>query len=246
MKKKIKYIAILTCTLVAIIGSSISVYANSYLYTFSYVDKENNVYEYFVETLKDNIALVKHSEAPDCYSLCYYENGVVYRYEHGVDSTNISWNVFYLYDFERENVYAFMGTPSVPTKGIKGGSEQGISFFNSEQAYIDYYAPIEEPSTEEPPTVEPPTEEPPTEEPPTEEPPTEEPPTEEPPTEEPPMSEPSTGDIDYGIAGNLVSDLIGNCKEFTPQSVMAIFVICLVLECLSHIASALLSVGGMK
>ena len=72
------------------------------------------------------------------------------------------------------------------------------------------------------------------------------PPSSEEPSTEPPTEEPPTENIDYGIAGNLVSDLIGNTKEFTPQSVMAIFVVCLVLECLSHIASALLSVGGMK
>lgn len=51
---------------------------------------------------------------------------------------------------------------------------------------------------------------------------------------------------DNGIAGELVNDLIGSSEEFTPQSIMSIFVICLTLECLSHIASALLSVGGMK
>lgn len=112
----------------------------------------------------------------------------------------------------------------------------GISKYNNSE---EFKKAIEEQAVTPPSSEEPSTEEP------TEQP-TEEPPTEEPPTEEPPTEEPPTENIDYGIACNLVGDLIGNTKEFTPQAVMAIFVVCLVLECLSHIASALLSVGGMK
>lgn len=110
----------------------------------------------------------------------------------------------------------------------------GISMYNNSEEFRK--------AIEEQPTTPPSSEEPSTEEP-TE---PEDPSTEEQPTTPPSSEEPSAENIDYGIAGNLVSDLIGNTKEFTPQSVMAIFVVCLVLECLSHTASALLSVGGMK
>lgn len=57
----------------------------------------------------------------------------------------------------------------------------------------------------------------------------------------------TTDIVDTGTALNFVTDLIGTTETFTPQNVMSIFVICLVLECISHIASSIMNAtGGLK
>ena len=242
MKKYLKKIFVICILVIMLVCNSVVIFASedNYSYEVYYVRDNGVQYRAFFTTTIQPCALVRY-DANRHYLYAYVEGEFVKvttsNYLLGdvvVQEYNASVNAWEA--SSKASAFSIRTTEYTLLSGV-----DIYETFDEFENYINTPPVSEEPSTEEP--TEQPTE-PPTEQP--TEPPTEEPPTEEPPTEKPPTEEPPTENIDYGIAGNLVSDLIGNTKEFTPQSVMAIFVVCLVLECLSHIASALLSVGGMK
>ena len=225
MKNKMKHILILVCAFTMIVSNSIIAFADdTYTYTIEYSMSNGTRFQYTFTTTLGNCVLVKDSVRYGLYAYGYV-NG------EAVDITGSQYLVGNMVGYvDREGNGNFTYLKETSEISFPYGYEvTGIDVYGTIDEYVSYMRANEpeEPSTEEP--TEP-----------------EEPSTEEQPTTPSSSEEPPVENIDYGIAGNLVSDLIGNTKEFTPQSVMAIFVVCLVLECLSHIASALLSVGGMK
>ena len=225
MKNKMKHILILVCAFTMIVSNSIIAFADdTYTYTIEYSMSNGTRFQYTFTTTLGNCVLVKDSVRYGLYAYGYV-NG------EAVDITGSQYLVGNMVGYvDREGNGNFTYLKETSEISFPYGYEvTGIDVYGTIDEYVSYMRANEpeEPSTEEP--TEP-----------------EEPSTEEQPTTPSSSEEPPVENIDYGIAGNLVSDLIGNTKEFTPQSVMAIFVVCLALECLSHIASALLSVGGMK
>lgn len=236
MKNKMKHILILVCAFTMIVSNSIIAFADdTYTHTIEYSMSDGTRFRYTFTTTLGNCVLVKDSVRYGQYAYGYVNGEAV----DITDSQYLVGNMVGYVDREGNGNFTYL-RETTEISFPYAYEVMGIDVYGTIDEYVTYMRANEpeEPSTEE--LTEP--EEPSTEEP--AEP--EEPSTEEQSTTPPSSEEPPTENIDYGIASNLVSDLIGNTKEFTPQSVMAIFVVCLVLECLSHIASALLSVGGMK
>lgn len=250
MKKSKIYLTLL-CTLIFVLSSSIIVFADSDTYSIYYYTGTNTssvetyvfseygadlecyvgigynklVPIWFVSTEpftgKRNSKYTVTSEYDDTYQLYYFSIQPTGYYSNSSNIKSVSANVTYNSSFKYDD--------NNPLKA------QAFAMFLNEH-------PTETPSTEEP-TTEPSTEEP-TVEPSTEEP-TVEPSTEEPTIEPSNPVEPSNP-TDSGTALDFITNLIGTDDKFTPQNVMAIFVVCLITECISHIASALLTTGGMK
>lgn len=244
--KKTKIYLTLLCTLIFVLSSSIIVFADSDTYSIYYytgttsTSVETYVFSEYGADLECYVGIGynklvpiwfvstepftgkrnnRYTVTPDfdeTYQLYYYSIQPTGYYSNASNIKSVSANVNYCSTFKYDD--------NNPLKS------QAFAMFLNEH-------PTVEPSTEEP-TVEPSTEEP------TVEPSTEEP-TSEPTTEPITPIEPDTP-TDNGTVTEFVTDLIGTEELFTPQNVMAIFVICLITECISYIASALLSTGGLK
>ena len=225
MKKYLKKIFVICILVIMLVCNSITLFASetSYEYIINYKNATDGslTRDRVITSVKDCAFINVGGRVYEVY--CYVDGEVLQ-----LNTSNYLVQVVSeRYDAKNDEWVKYaLGAPYIKmTSALE--CVGGISKYNNSE---EFKKAIEEQAVTPPSSEEPSTEQP----------------TEEPSTEEPPMEELPTDNIDYGIAGNLVSDLIGNTKEFTPQSVMAIFVVCLVLECLSHIASALLSVGGMK
>lgn len=254
MKKSKIYLTLL-CTMIFVFSFSITVFADSDTYSIYYytgttsTSVETYVFSEYGADLECYVGIGYNKLVPiwfvstepftgkrnnrytvtpdydDTYGLYYFSIQPTGYYSNSSNIKSVSANVNYSSSFKYDD--------NNPLK------TQAFAMFLNEH-------PTVEPSTEEP-TTEPTTEEP-TTEPNTEEPtigPSTEEPTSEPTTEPITPIEPDTP-TDNGTVTEFVTDLIGTEELFTPQNVMAIFVICLITECISYIASALLSTGGLK
>lgn len=245
MKKSKIYLTLL-CILIFVFSFSITVFADSDTYSIYYytgtttTSVETYVFSeygadlecyvgigynklvpiWFVSTEpftgKRNNRFTVTPDYDDTYGLYYFSIQPTGYYSNSSNIKSVSANVNYSSSFKYND--------NNPLKS------QAFAMFLNEH-------PTVEPSTEEP-TIEPSTEEP-----------SIEPSTEEPDTE--PSTEPITSvepdtPTESGSVTEFVTNLIGTEELFTPQNVMAIFVICLITECISYIASALLSTGGLK
>lgn len=222
MKNKLKVMCILVCTLTLLISSTMVVSAEeSYTHYFYAYTADKQEIHYYQFTCPYQYVYYDLSDG----LTIYYPDTGAFRVMTSADLTDSSYTRSeYVNEFTGYNdEYFYNGYFKGTFDNIVGVLDESDTYiFADSLAFLEYYNSLnEEPETEES---------------------TEEPTTEEPTTPE----EPTETETNNGIAGGLVYDLIGDTTEFTPQSVMAIFVVCLVLECLSHIASALLSVGGMK
>ena len=236
MKKSKIYLTLL-CTLIFVFSFSITVFADSDTYSIYY----------YTGTTSTNVETYVFSEYGadlECYVGIGYNKLVPIWFvstEPFTGKRNNRYTVTPDYD-DTYGLYYFSIQPtgyysnSSNIKSVSANVNYSSSFKYDDnnplksQAFTMFLNehPTVEPSTEEP-TTEPTTEEP----------------TTEPSTEPVTPVEPDTP-TDNGTVTKFVTDLIGTEELFTPQNVIAIFVICLITECISYIASALLSTGGLK
>ena len=243
--KKTKFILIISCILILAIGSCLTVCAEE-TYTYEVIYSQSNVaYPLCIKftSYYNNCAMVLINGTYNCYYYdgkeahhCTLSDGLIGECETYKISSNGSMSLYYT------------GSAIGVSSSTLSSTFTGISTYDSLESYIASFDELEteEPTTEtsEEPITETP-EEPTTETP--EEPTTEEPTTPISPTTPTTPTIPDTDNTDAGIASEFIIKLIGTEETFTPQNVIAIFVICLILECISHIASSLLNVtGGLK
>lgn len=221
--KKTKFILIILCILTLTIGSCLTVCAEE-TYTYEVIYSQSNVaYPLCIKftSYYNNCAMVLINGTYNCY---YYDG----KEAHHCTSSDGLIGECETYKISSNGSMSLYYTGSA--LGVSSSkltsTFTGISVYDSLESYVASFS--EEPETEDSTTETP-----------------EEPTTETP--EEPTTEMPDTDNTDAGIASEFIIKLIGTEEAFTPQNVIAIFVICLILECISHIASSILNMsGGLK